>query len=423
MDAVQLSILLLVVRIRCVTSFYEMSMPFSPSVISKRTAKCACRLLLAAAVATVVGCSSEKPPEPKADARKPPEGKPVLVELAVVERGMIEEILERSSPLEAEAQVQVLARTQNPAVELLVEEGDSVTQGQVLLRLESDRQQTDYDQALSQLEQTRIDFDRLEILYTQQLISESEYRNGRFAYDQAKLRSETAKRQVEYTEVTAPIDGVITSRTVKVGDQVNTGTPIFEIIDLDSIVAVIHVPEQYLPKLKPNMEARLLSSTLADTVFAGYVKRISPIVEARAGTIKVVVGVKELGLLRPGLWVDVELVLDSKQDAILIPKRSIVYDNDQTYAFKAYTDTNGVRRAKRELVVPRNADKIHIEPESGFAVGEEIIVAGQSALKDESAIRELGETTTDGAISNTPAVSADTNSIASTKKANSKSSQ
>jgi membrane fusion protein (multidrug efflux system) len=201
------------------------------------------------------------------------------------------------------------------------------------------------------------------------------------------LQAERAKRELEYTEVRAPINGTVTRRSVKVGDQVNLGTPLFEIVDFDSIVAVVHVPEQYLPKLKPNMEARLFSSTLGDEAFDGFVKRISPVVDAQAGTIKVVVGVSELGALRPGMWVDVELVLDSKQDAMLIPKRSIVYDNDQTYAFKASWDTNGVRIAQRQLVEPRNADKIHIEPQSGFQVGDLIVVAGQSGLKDDSPIR------------------------------------
>ncbi|HAV64418.1 MAG TPA: efflux RND transporter periplasmic adaptor subunit [Verrucomicrobiales bacterium] len=344
--------------------------------------------------ASVAGCGPKEPADAKQGAASKsagtPESKPVLVELEAVKRGMIEEILERSAPLEAEAQVQVLARTQNPAIELLVEEGDRVEKGQVLLRLENDRQQTDYDQAMSQLAKAQIDFDTLESLHQQSLVSESEYRNGRFTFEQARMQSENARRQLEYTEVRAPIGGTVTLRTVKVGDSVGTGTPIFEIIDLDSTVAVIHVPEQYLPKLKPDMEARLISGTLAGQEFPALVKRISPIVDARAGTIKVVVGPRELGALRPGMWVDVELVLDSKDDALLIPKRSIVYENDQTFAFKAYTDTNGVRRAKRERVVARNADKDHIEPVSGFEAGDLIVVAGQSGLKDDSPIRELG---------------------------------
>ncbi|MBT5927023.1 MAG: efflux RND transporter periplasmic adaptor subunit, partial [Verrucomicrobia bacterium] len=188
-----------------------------------------------------------------------------------------------------------------------------------------------------------------------------------------------------------PIKGTITSRSVKVGDKVTTGTPIFEIINLESTVAIVHAPEQYLPKLKKDMKDRLISGTLGDQVFDGYIKRISPVVDAEAGTVKVVVGVKELGALSPGMWVKVELVLDENTEAILIPKRSITYAVDQTFAFKVQEDADGVRRAMRQLVVARNSDKDHIEPVDGFEEGELIVVAGQGGLKDESLIRELGE--------------------------------
>lgn len=350
-------------------------------------------ILLMAGFVSLAGCNSKDSAEGEAAAAAPvaPVIRPVLVELEEAKRGRIEEILERSAPLEAEIHVRVLARTQNPAIELLVEKGDKVTKGQILLRLENDRQTTAYDQSASQLEKARIDLGKSQRLYDQDLISESSHEDAKYAFDQAALRLKNSKRDLGYTEVRAPITGTITSRTVKVGDTVNMGTPIFEIIDLESTVAIIHVPEQYLPKLKEGMEARLVSSTFNNQVFPGYVKRISPIVEARAGTIEVVVGIKELGALRPGMWLDVELVLDSKEDALLIPKRSIVYDNDQIFAFKEYTDTNGVKRAKRFLVVPENKDKEHIEPKSGFAVGDRIVVAGQIGLKDEQPIREVGQ--------------------------------
>ena len=338
------------------------------------------------------GCGSKESSEEtlsKANKTPKPSVKPVLVELASVERGLIEEILERSAALQAEEQVQVLARTQNPAIELLVEEGDLVEKGQVLLRLENDSQQTAYDQSMTQFEKNQGEFERLEKLHNESLISESEYVNAKFAFDQARLQAETAKRDLDYTEVRAPIKGTITSRSVKVGDKVTTGSPIFEIINLESTVALVHAPEQYLPKLKKDMKARLISSTLGDQVFEGYVKRISPVVDAEAGTVKVVVGVKDLGGLSPGMWVKVELVLDQNNEAILIPKRAITYAVDQTFAFKAYTDTDGVRRAMRQLVVARNSDKDHIEPTEGFEEGDLIVVAGQGGLKDDSPIREL----------------------------------
>ncbi len=317
--------------------------------------------------------------------------RPVLVDLESAKRGKIEQLLERSSALIAEGQVRVLARTANPATELLVEKGDKVAKNQVLLRLENDRQQVDYDQAASQLTKANIELGRQKLLYDQDLISESAMQDAQFAVDQADLRAKNAKRNLDFTEVRAPIGGVITSRTVKVGDSVHPGNPIFEIINLDSTVAIIHVPEQYLPKLKPDMPARLISSTYNNQVFDGYVKRVSPIVEARAGTIEVVVGIRELGALRPGMWVDVELVLETKDNALLIPKRSIVYDNDQIFAFKQITDTNGVKRAKRFLVEALNTDKEHIEPKSNFEVGDRVVVAGQIGLKDNQPIREVGQ--------------------------------
>ena len=350
-------------------------------------------LLLSSLV--IAGCDSGewKEKSSKDKSKKQSKAKPVLVELAEVNVGPIEKVLERSAPLEAEAQVQVNARTSNPAVDLLVEEGDKVKKGQILLRLENDRQKNDFDSAKSLLDKEQIDFLRQENLYKDNLISEQEYRNAKFSLSQRQLSFEEAQRQFEYTEVRAPIDGTITMRDVKVGDQVSSGGTIFEIIDFESTVAVIHVPEQYLPELKPNMEARLISSTLgSDNIIPAYVKRISPIVEARAGTVKVTVGVNELGALRPGMWVDVELVLNTKREAILIPKKSIIYDNDQTYAFKMHINsTNGVKSVKRQLVLPLNADKVHIEPTNGFDVGEKIVIAGQSGLKEDSLIRELGD--------------------------------
>ena len=381
-------------------------------LLIRHTTLFACALALA-------GCSAEFSSKKGGEAAEKKAGKArkekaVLVELAEVKRGMIESILERSAPLEAEVRVEVKARTSNPAIELLVEEGDKVDKGQILLRLENDKQKNDHDQALSQLEKTRIEYERQENLYKDNLISEQAFRNAKFDLSQRQLSAETAQRQLEYTEVRAPIKGTITLRSVKVGDNVSTGSTIFEIIDFESTVAVVHVPEQYLPQLRPDMAARLISNTLDDKIFPAHVKRISPIVEARAGTIKVTVGVNQLGALRPGMWVDVELVLETKQDAVLIPKKSIVYDNDQTFAYKMHTSTNGVRSVKRQLVLPQNADKVHIEPIEGFAVGEKVVIAGQSGLKEDSKIRQVGDPDPDAKKSNDTAA-ADTNAPAASR--------
>jgi hypothetical protein len=98
---------------------------------------------------------------------------------------------------------------------------------------------------------------------------------------------------------------------------------------------------------------------------------------------------------------------------VLIPKISIVYDHDQTFVYKLHTNTNGVKSVKRQLVLPQNADKVHIEPFEGFEVGEKVVIAGQSGLKENSKIREVTDPDPDA--EETTATTASTNAPAAGK--------
>lgn len=363
-----------------------------------------CRYLVIAACMFLSGCDMKyrgfgEDFEDR-DPSKKPKQKPVPVEVASVRRGPIESTLERSAPLEAEARVRVVARTANPAIELLVEEGDEVKKDQVLLRLENDTQRTQLEKAKVQLEKAQQEFERQEKLHQENLISEQVYRNAKFEFRQLELAADDAARQLAYTEVRAPIKGIISTRLVKLGDQVTAGLHLFDIVDFDSTVAVIHVPEQYLRQLRVNQPARLTSRTLGDQKFEGYVQRISPIVEAQNGTVKVTVGIRDLSVLRPGeglrpgMFVDVELVLATRENALLIPKKALIYDGDQLFAFKMTTHlhtTNGIvitnRVVKRFLVEPELMDRDHVEPRGAFQEGDQVIIAGQSGLKDKAKVR------------------------------------
>ena len=228
----------------------------------------------------------------------------------------------------------------------------------MLLRLESDRQRTEYEQSKSQLDKAALEFQRTEKLYQQNLVSESEYANNQFAFQQAQLLCEQAKRELDYTEVMCAYQW---SHYPKRGEGRETESqPALLFLrswTWTSTVAVIHVPEQYLPKLKQGMVARLSSETIGDQLFEGFVSRISPVVDADGGTVKVVVGLRKLGQLAPGMWVKVELVLDRKESAVLIPKRAVTYNVDRASVFKAIMDDKGVLRAQRQPLETLNVDK------------------------------------------------------------------
>ena len=91
--------------------------------------------------------------------------------------------------------------------------------------------------------------------------------------------------------------------------------------------------------------------------------------------------------LRPGMYVDVELVMATRADALLVPKRALIYDNDQMFVYRL----NEENRVERVYFVPELTDKFFVAPENGLALGDQIVVAGQAGLKD-GALVSLPET-------------------------------
>jgi membrane fusion protein (multidrug efflux system) len=197
------------------------------------------------------------------------------------------------------------------------------------------------------------------------------------------LALDDAQRELEYTEVRAPIAGTISRRLVKLGDLVNLNQHLFDIVDFTSMVARIYVPEENLPNLQLDLPARVTTTTLRNQEFKGYVKRIAPVVESKSGTVKVTIGFKDIGTLRPGMYVDVELVTAKRGDAILISKRALIIDGELNYVFRLLPE----RKVERVVVEEKVKDKLNVEPVSGFKEGDQVVVAGQTGLKDGAKVR------------------------------------
>lgn len=309
------------------------------------------------------------------DAEEPDPAVPV--EISVVQAGPIETLIRSTATLEAESQVIVAAEAARRVVEIVVEEGDRVRRGALLLRLQDDEQRSAVSKAQTQLDQAQREWDRQERLYEQKLTTEKAYNDALAALEQRRLEFADAERALGYTQVRAPITGTVTQRFVKIGDQVNIGAQLFEVIDFESLVALLYVPEKEIGALKVGQATRLFATAVSDGTFDAKVMRVSPIVDARTGTVKVTIDVGGQKGLRPGLYVDVELVTAVEPDAILVPKRAVIYENDQMYAFKVSGET-----VDRVRLVPRMIDRTHVYPLQGIAVGDSLVTAGQAGLKD-----------------------------------------
>jgi len=348
-------------------------------------------LFVCACVVFLVGCEDEESKVTDNDDETTEERDERLpVEVAEVTRGTIEAVVRSSANLEAEESVQVFAKTSGRAVSLLVEEGDQIVKDQVILRLEDEEQKIRLEKAEVRVAKAERDFARTDELYRKELVTSQEYNDATYDLEQAKLELAEAEQGLRYTKVLAPIGGTLTKRMVNLGDMVNTGSAIFEIVDFDSIVARVYLPEKHLATLRVGQRARLTTSALEGEATRGSVKRIAPTVDAKTGTVKVTVGVDDIGLLRPGMYVDVALVVATHEDVVLLPKRALVYDSDQVFVYRVAEkeDETVAERISVDIVL---SDRDNIEPRGGISESDRIIVAGQTGLKDGSKIRLLGE--------------------------------
>ena len=349
------------------------------------------RFLLAVVLVLLTACSrGDDDSRTWAEGAGDPDDRPeeaVPVDVIALERGMIESALRFSATLEAERDVRVFAEAQRRVVELRVEEGDAVKAGALLIRLQDDEQRSALNKAEVEFRQAKREFDRQKSLFDRQLVSEQAYNDAALMYDQAEIAVEDARRSLTYTEVRAPFAGIVTERLVNVGDYVTLNQPLFRIVDFDSIVARIYVPEKELPFLATGLDARLTADAIGGASFVGTVDRISPVVDPGTGTVKVTVATPRQEGLRPGMYVEVELVTAVHEDALLLPKRAVVYDNDQLFVFRLGDD----RRVERIKVEPVLEDTANIEPASGLAAGDLIVVAGQASLKDGALVRLPGD--------------------------------
>lgn len=308
---------------------------------------------------------------------------PIVVDVVALQRGSIESIIRAAANLEAERQVEVLAEASRRVVQLLVEEGDRVRKGQSLLRLEDDEQRTALKRAETNHDKAKREVERQKNLHAKDLTSDQAFNDASDELKRSELLLEDAQRALSYTDVRTPIAGTVTVRTVNVGNQVSVGQHLFSIIDFESIVAYVYIPEKNLKDLAVKQEVRVAARAVREETYSASVKRISPIVDPRSGTVKVTVGVGGQPGLRPGLYVDIAVVTATRDDALLVPKRALLYDNDQVFVYKLEPQ----RRVKKLLVRPLLSDAEFVMPLDGFAEGDSIVVAGQTGLKDQALVR------------------------------------
>jgi membrane fusion protein (multidrug efflux system) len=186
--------------------------------------------------------------------------------------------------------------------------------------------------------------------------------------------------------VRSPIKGVVGERMVRLGDRIQPTTRLFTIADLSDKVVKVYVPQDEMLKIYKGQKAIITTDVLPDQRFEGWVKRISPIVDATSGTFKITVGVKDpKNRLRPGMFLSVRLIVDAHQHVPLIPKAALIYENERSYFFVVKGDS--VRR----VALKKGFEDSHkVEVLNPVDDSTLVVIVGQEGLRNGNRVRIVG---------------------------------
>ena len=293
--------------------------------------------------------------------------------------------LETYARLEAERQVTTLARTTGLVKRLLVEEGDAVTAGQVLVELDQEEASLRSRQAQATYQEAKANFERFRNLHQSNMVSQTEFEAARLRYESTKVSLEEADIGLAHTTIQAPMGGVITSRMVELGDLVRTNQELFVVADLDLLLARIFIPERRMYQVRPGQDATISVEAVPGQSFEARIRRIGPEVIAESGTFKVTLAVKANGLLKPGMFATVRLITDRHLQTLVIPKTALVLETEGDDVF-AIVDSL-VQRLPVELgLIEGN----QVEVLSGVVEGDMLVTVGHDGLKEGAAVRSVG---------------------------------
>jgi len=163
------------------------------------------------------------------------------VQVEVPSRGEMVSVYAGTAPLQADQEATVVAKVGGEVRELLVEEGDHVKAGQVLARLDGDRLRFELQQTEVNLRKLEREYQRTLELFNRKLVASQAVDNARSEMEWLKAARDLAQLNVGYTEIRAPIAGVISARHIKVGNTINVNDRTFQVTDLDPLIAITNI--------------------------------------------------------------------------------------------------------------------------------------------------------------------------------------
>ncbi len=347
---------------------------------------------------------------------------PMPVEFAVAKRAPMSEQILVVGNLIGAATVEVVPKVNGRLQSITVKLGDSVRRGQLLAKVEDFEIQEQVRQAEASfrvgeatirqreadLKLAKTNLDRSRSLYERQLLPQQTYDDtearhqaslaqldlARAQFEQAKARLDELRITLANTRITSPVDGFVGKRFVDPGAFVGPNSPIASVVDIRTVRMVANLVERDAKRVGAGTNAAVEVDAFPGEKFTGRVSRVAPVFDPATRTAEMEIEVPNPGFrLKPGMYARVQLTVETRPDALAVPRNALVDFEGRQGVFVAGPGPagpaggggaaqQGALTAKFVPVQVGLRDGDHIEVRSGIQEGARVITTGAGALRD-----------------------------------------
>lgn len=276
----------------------------------------------------------------------------------------------------------------NPATGKPYALGDRVYEGAVLIRLE-DEEYVNSQRIKSKeldLEISKLEFEKQQSLYEKGGATLRELKNAEINLINTRYDLESSNINLDKMDLESPFVGIISEMPYQTdGTRIPAGTVLASVIDYSRLYLEANLPEKYFSSIARGYKVYITSYTNPGDTLAGKITQISPSIDPEARTFKCFVEVENTGgILLPGMFVKADLVVNSAENTIVIPKDIIVSRNRNQIV---YVVDKGV--ANERVISTGLQSEEMIEVKMGLLRGESVVSSGFETLRNQSRVKIL----------------------------------
>jgi len=296
-----------------------------------------------------------------------------IVEVMKAAKEYVPQTNDYSTTVKANIVNNIAPQTTGRIIDIKVEIGDFVSAGQLLAYMDSSQ----LEQAEFRLRNYESDMKRVEQLFTEGGVSQSDYDQAVLAYKVAKSGYDNL---VENTILRSPVSGVITARNYDKGDMYSMSSPLFTVEQITPVKLLVPISESDYTKVSKGDKVTIAADALPGRTFTGTIARLYPTMDATTHTFNVEVQVRnENRELRPGMYARATVDFGSNYNIMIPDQAAVKMQGAGTRQVFVLNPDNTVR--VKVVTLGRHLDGKY-EILSGLDEGDAIVVKGQATLKN-----------------------------------------